>query len=142
MNATAMHPQQQQQQQQQQGLLATLVSYNLEGIDFALAGNGGPECAASLGWGRRLAEDAAGVALSASSLALGLRWHRPPPDKEALGRRVRTNEYAPARVALLVAMTFAYALEVTPTIGNLDSNRFIHPTDPPSSLATRWPPAR
>ncbi len=94
-----------------EGFWGTLSGYYLDGIDFSLDGNGGPNCAASLPMARRVLEDLVAVALCLGSLAFGLRRHRPPPRRSQL-KHVLTNDYSPGRVALLVAMTAAYALEL------------------------------
>lgn len=60
---------------------------------------------------RRLLEDLLGLAICAVSVALGLRYLRRPPRRREL-TGVATFVYRPARMFLLVAMTFAYALEL------------------------------
>ncbi len=91
--------------------MGAAMSYAVDGIDFGLGGNGGPECAASLPWTRRLAEDALAIACSSAALVAGIKMHKPPPKRDSM-KKVRTHEYGAGRIVLLVLLAFAYGMEV------------------------------
>ena len=85
-----------------------MLDYFTTGIDYSLPGNGGPECFNFISVPRRVFEGLVALAVCSTAVFLGFRWLKPVPKVET----EVPNVYSPARIALLVAMTFAYALEV------------------------------
>jgi len=89
-----------------------LADYSVSGIDFSLAGNGGPDCVYHLSGWRRLLEDVFALCFCSLCLIVGLKIHRRPPTRKALGH-VGEATYSASRLALLTGVTFAYGMEIT-----------------------------
>lgn len=83
-------------------------NYCVSGINFSLPGNGGQECHDFIDQPRRSYECIFGILVSIGCLILGIKLHKPP------GRPRIGNPfvYDPWRIALLVSMTFVFAMEL------------------------------
>jgi len=103
-------------------VLEIFYDYCVSGVDFSLPGNGGKDCAAILSNGRRVVESVVALTAGTGFVWLGARWHaaprrsvRPPISAHPAERSKRSDDdphrYEPVRILLLVAMTFALALE-------------------------------
>jgi hypothetical protein len=65
--------------------------YCLAGIDFNLAGNGGPDCSGYISFERRCLEAVVALALCIAATFVGWKIHQPP--KVKIIRSVETNSF-------------------------------------------------
>ena len=100
-----------------------MYNYSVSGIDFSLPANGGRDCLEFISGSRRFFEDVLGVSLGVLLVYLGLKWHKRPEKRSS----ANPYEYPPARMALLVLMTLAFAMEAT---YKLSTRQFIYMLQP------------
>ena len=91
------------------GILSDLRDWSVGGIDFEVPGNGGLECRDHVSFNRRIWETLLGIGLPLSLFLLSRQRPRQQPQKKA---QVSQNYYSPLRIALLVAMSFVFGIEV------------------------------
>ena len=95
--------------------MASLSEAILGGVDFSLAGNGGPDCRDHVTMTWRMQEAALGTAMAVLSLILSARLRRRKRLENDAAKPhpplTEQEHFTPVRIWLLVVFTFVYGLE-------------------------------